>query len=140
MAVRGVSLTTRIFLGTAAVVAAVLGATLFVTARSAARTANAAVNRALEGTRAQVTTQLESRQRTLRGQAQTFVQGTAIRSFVEQRQFGNVADQATEAVQQTGATWVQVTDAIGVRLAKSDDPGAPADTLSGSALICGALE
>jgi len=41
------SLTTKIFLGTAAVVAPVLGATLAVTAQQASKTADAAVTKAL---------------------------------------------------------------------------------------------
>jgi serine/threonine-protein kinase len=137
---RGLSLTTKIFLSTAAVVAAVLGATLFVTARSANRTADASVNRALMTTREQVATQLVERAKSLRGSAEVFVQNPNFRSRIESKSLGDALDQAQEAREQTGADWVQITDDAGVRMAKSDEPTAKADTLSGSALIGKALE
>ena len=61
MTSRGLSLTTKIFLGTASVVAAVLGATLAVTAQQASRTADAAVTKALGDARAQINSQLDER-------------------------------------------------------------------------------
>jgi serine/threonine-protein kinase len=137
---RNLSLTTRIFLGTAAVVAAVLGVALFITGRSASRTADRSVNRALDATRGQIRSQLDERARTLAGQASIFVKDPKFRSLVEQKKLGDVLDQANEGAQRIGADWVQITDDAGVRLAKSDEPGAAADTLAGSALIGGALE
>jgi serine/threonine-protein kinase len=59
---------------------------------------------------------------------------------VESKKLGDVLDQAIEAKDRIGADWVQITDDAGVRLAKSDEPAAAADTLAGSALIGGALE
>ena len=140
MSARGLSLTTKIFLSTAAVVAAVLGATLLMTARSANRTADQSVNRALMTTREQVSTQLAERAKALQGSAETFVRNPTFRSLIEKRSLGDALDQALEATQQTGADWVQITDAEGVRMAKSDDPQAKADTLAGSALIRRALQ
>jgi serine/threonine-protein kinase len=137
---RGLSLTTKIFLGTAAVVATVLGITLVITSRSASQTADVAVNRALDATRGQITTQLDERARTLSGQASVFVKDPTFRSPVEQKKAGDVLDRAIEAKDRIGADWVQITDDAGVRLAKSDEPTAAADTLAGSALIGGALE
>ena len=55
------TLSLKIFLGTAFVVAAVLGTALVFTARSANRTANDAIQRALEGTRDQVQSALSDR-------------------------------------------------------------------------------
>ncbi|MFI5311108.1 MAG: protein kinase [Gemmatimonadales bacterium] len=140
MSARGLSLTTKIFLGTATVVAAVLGATLIVTANSADATAKATVDRALAATRSQVNTKLDERRNSLRGQAELFVKDPTIRSPVEQKNLSDVLDRSHEAQQRIVADWVQITDNAGVRMAKSDDPGAPADTLAGSALIGGALE
>jgi serine/threonine-protein kinase len=137
---RGLSLTTRIFLGTAAVVAAVLGATLAVTARSANATAEATVTKALADAREQINTQLDERRSALTGQAEVFVKNPDFRAIVEQKTLGDVLDQSQEAVTQIGATWVQITSDQGIRLAKSNEPGADTVDLSGSALIAGALE
>ena len=140
MTTRGFSLTTKIFLGTAFVVAAVLGATLAVTASSAATTADESVTNALAAARQQINTQLDERRSALTGQAEVFVKNPAFRAIVEQKKLGDVLDQAQEAVTQIGANWVQITSDKGIRLAKSDEPGADTVDLSGSPLISGALE
>jgi serine/threonine-protein kinase len=137
---RGLSLTTKIFLGTAFVVAAVLGATLIVTSAQASRTANESVNKALADARVQINSQLDERRSALTGQAEVFVKNPDFRSIVEQKKLGDVLDQSQEAVTQIGATWVQITSDKGIRLAKSNEAGADTIDLSGSALIGGALE
>ena len=134
------SLTTRIFLGTAVVVAAVLGATLAVTASSADKTANESVTKALGDARQQINSQLDERRSALTGQAEVFVKNPDFRSIVEQKKLADVLDQSQEAVTQIGATWVQITSDKGIRLAKSNEPGADTVDMSGSALIGGALE
>ncbi|HKG94887.1 MAG TPA: protein kinase [Gemmatimonadaceae bacterium] len=134
------SLTWKVFLGTALVVATVLGLTLALTSRSARRAADEAVGRGLVATREQVLTLLTAREGRLLDGARVFVQNPGFRSVVQLKGRANALDQATEAVQQTGASWVQIIDDAGVRLAKSNDPNAAADTLAGSALIGGALE
>ena len=140
MTSRGLSLTTKIFLGTAAVVAAVLGATLAVTAQQASKTADAAVTKTLGDARAQINSQLDERRSALTGQAEVFVKNPDFRSIVEQKKLGDVLDQSQEAVTQIGAKWVQITSDKGIRLAKSNEPGADTVDLSGSPLIGGALE
>src|SRR5579862_8646793 len=137
---RGLSLTTKIFLGTALVVAAVLGATLAVTARQASKTADDAVDKALADARGQINTQLDERRSALTGQAEVFVKNPDFRAIVEQKKLGDVLDQSQEAVTQIGANWVQIVSDKGIRLAKSNEPGADTVDLSGSALIGGALE
>ena len=134
------SLTWKIFLGTALVVAAVLGATLALTARKATQAADASVDNALKAAREQAATYLSARARALRGGADVFVQNPNFRSLVQEKKLGDVLDQSQEAASQLDADWVQITDADGVRLAKSNDPGAAADTLAGSPLIRAALE
>ena len=140
MSARGLSLTTRIFLGTGAVVAAVLGAMLLVIIRLENETAQGAVARALTATQAQVKTKLEERGNSLRARAEIFVKDPTFRAPIEQKKLTDVLDRAHEAQERIGADWVQITDDAGVRLAKSDEPGAAADSLAGSALIGGALE
>jgi serine/threonine-protein kinase len=140
VASRGLSLTTRIFLSTAAVVAAVLGVTLFFTSRQAERTADSTVNRALAQASDQIATQLDARRRALQGSADIFAKDPNFRSLVQSKtKLGDLLDQVIEAHERIGADWVQVTDAAGTLLAKSDDPGAEPSDLSGSALISGAL-
>ncbi|MGH7656368.1 MAG: protein kinase domain-containing protein [Gemmatimonadaceae bacterium] len=133
------SLTTKIFLGTAFVVAAVLGAMLAVTSQSAGKAAETTVRKALTDAREQINTQLDERRSALAGQAEVFVQNGNFRSLVQQKKPGDMLDQSHEAVTQIGANWVQITDASGIRLAKSNDPGADTVDLSESALIGGAL-
>ena len=134
------TLSIKIFLGTALVVGAVLSLALVLTKRSADRTARDAIQRALEGTRDQVQSMLANRDRTLLGGARVFAQNAPFRALVESRRTTDAYDQSLEAASQIPADWVQITDAEGIRLAKSDDPGAPADTLAASGLIGRALE
>jgi len=136
---RGLSLSTKIFVGTAAIVAAVLGAILVLTYRSANRAADQAVNRALSSTRELVGTKLSERGKSLQRNAESFADDQYFRGRVESKLANDILDQSHEAVNRLGVAWVQITDEIGVRVAKSDEPGAPADTLAGSALIGRAL-
>ncbi|MBI2407035.1 MAG: protein kinase [Gemmatimonadetes bacterium] len=134
------SLAWRIFLGIAAVVTAVLATTLALTAIEAGRTADVSVDRALRATREQALQLLTARASTLQGGAEVFVQNSSFRALLPKRDFGSMLDQSQEAARQLGALWTQIIDANGVRLAKSDDPGAAADTLTGSALVLSALQ
>jgi serine/threonine-protein kinase len=134
------TITRKIFLAIAAVVAVVLGATVIVSNRAAAGAADALVSETLAATRAQVRATLDARRTALRGGAAVFVQNPNFFAIVANKSGASLFDQSQEAVAQIGADWVQVTDEQGVRLARSDDPSAPADTLVRSALIRGALE
>ncbi len=97
MSARGLSLTTKIFLATAAVAAAVLGATLVVANMSARRTADQSVNKTLAATRDLVSTQLAARERMLRGSAEVFVQNSQFRFIIETKSAGDALDQAQGA-------------------------------------------
>jgi len=132
---RRFNLSAKIFIGTALVVSAVLGTSLFFTSRSANRAARASIERTLEATREQVQVLLAGRERTVLGGARVFVLNARFRSIVESKATGDALDQTIEAVEQTGADWVQFTDAEGVRLARSDNPGAAADSLAEASLI-----
>lgn len=136
-----ISLTWKIFLGGVVVVAAVSALTLAITARSAERAADVAVARGLAATRAHVRARFEGRERGLEASAQVFVRNPNFRALFEnpQTERATFLDQAGEAVEQVGASTVQITDAHGVRLARSDDPAAGPDTLARSALIARAL-
>jgi eukaryotic-like serine/threonine-protein kinase len=136
-----ISLAWKIFLGGGVVVAAVSALTLAITARSAERAADVAVARGLAGTRAHVRALFEGRERGLEASAQVFARNPNFRALFEnpQTERATFLDQAGEAVEQIGASTVQIIDAHGVRLARSDDPAAGADTLARSALIARAL-
>jgi serine/threonine-protein kinase len=134
-----VSLTTKIFLGTAFVVSAVLGAMLAVTAQSAGKAAEATVLKALADAREQINTQLDERRSALAGQAEVFVQNPHFRGLVQSKTLADALDQSQEAATQIGASWTQITDGSGIRLAKSNEAGADTVDLSESSLISGAL-
>jgi HAMP domain-containing protein len=136
-----ISLTWKIFLGGVVVVAAVSALTLVITARSAKRAADVAVARGLGATRAHVRALFEGRERGLEASAQVFARNPNFRALFEnpQTERATFLDQAGEAAEQIGASTVQITDARGVRLARSDDPAAGPDTLARSGLIARAL-
>lgn len=134
---RGLALT--IFLATALVVVVVIGGTLLVTARTARVAAEASVARVLGSAREAVIARLDGDGSSLRRAAGIFTANPQFRSLVRERDLASVLDQSLVAVGEVGASWVQVVDAEGIRLAKSDELGAPADTLSGSPTIARAL-
>ena len=136
---RGGSLFRRIFLTTAAVVAAVLAIVLGALSLSAESAADAAQARALQASRRHVAALLDGRERALASAALVYAQNPLFRGTVLARNQADLLDQAVEATQRTGATWVQIADSAGVRLAKSDEPAAPSVTLAGTALVGGAL-
>ena len=139
MARLGLSL--KIFLGTAAVVSGVLLATLVVTSASARRAAEAASARGLAETNARIVDQLQARQAALAGKLTVFAQNRDfMTAILKDTVGGDALDQAGVIVETTGARWVQITDARGVRLAKSDERAAERADLSRSPLIAGALE
>ncbi|MBX9928414.1 MAG: protein kinase, partial [Gemmatimonadaceae bacterium] len=124
----------------AGVVGAVLAIALVVTARKAAVTAEETVRTSLQSARTNVVSAFSARARSMRGAADVFVGNPVFRGLIGSApSLGDVLDQSIEAAERTGADWVQITDANGVRLAKSNEQTAPQDTLSGSALIGGAL-
>ena len=137
---RGFSLTLKIFLGTALLVVVIVGVTLAVTARVATVAADESVNRVLTSGREAVSTQLAARASAMQRAAEIFVINPQFRSRIESRLLTDALDQANVAAAMLGASWVQIVDAEGVRMAKSDEPGAPADTLASSPLIGAALE
>ncbi len=135
----GAGLTWRIFGATAAVVATVLAVALFVTTVAIGRAGDAVARDALDPTRRLVAARLEGRARGLAAGALVFAEGPHFRALLLGGRREDLLDQAAEAAARVGASWVQIADAAGVRLAKSDEPAAPALPLAGSALVAGAL-
>lgn len=136
----GLPLTWRVFLTVVAVVATVLVAALLLLGVAAARTADVTSARALDRTTRLIAMLLQGREHGLMRGAQVFVQNPSSWPLLMEQRPEDVLDLAVEAAQRTGASWVQITDDRGVRLAKSDEPTAPAISLSSSALIVGALD
>lgn len=137
---RGPSLSVKIFLGTALVVLVVLGVTLAVTARSATRAADESVNRILGAAREAVLAQLNGRAEGLVSATEVFAGNSNFRDIVRSRRLSDNLDQAMVAVERLGADWVQIVDAEGRRLAKTDEPDAPMVSLAGSPAVGAALE
>ena len=136
-----ISLTWKIFLGGVLVVAVVSAITLAISARLSERAADTAIARGLGATRAHVRAIFDGRERGLEASAQVFARNPNFRALFEnpQTERATFLEQAGEAAEQIGASIVQLTNAQGIRLARSDDPAAAADTLARSALISRAL-
>jgi serine/threonine-protein kinase len=140
---KGLGLSWKIFLATALLVATTLGTTLFVTSVQARRAAEVAVNRGLDQTRDIIEQQLRGQDQTLAGKASLFAdQATfrgAFRGALSKGDTTTVLDQANEAVERTGADWVQIVDNEGVLLARSNSSLRGEDR-SGSQLFSDPLE
>jgi len=134
------SLTTRIFLSSAGIVALVLVVTLAVLQRSAMRAAEASITRTLEGTTQRVEELVTAQREQLASRARVFADNPDYRAgFDHPQDAGDYFDYAFTAAQQVGAQWAQIIDTSGTRLARSDDRAAPLADLSSSPLVTAAL-
>jgi HAMP domain-containing protein len=134
------SLTTRIFVSSAGIVALILAITMAVLQRSAMRAAEASIMRGLDNTTERVGELVTAERAQLASRARVFAENPEYRARVEHsKDPGDQLDYAQTAAEQIGAQWAQLIDTSGVRLAKSDDPGASADDLSRSPLVSAAL-
>ena len=136
---RGSPLTWRIFVAVGSVVAAILAVTLVLVSLVAQRTADRAIDRALDRTAHLASVLLDARQHALTRAASVLIQNPDFRTTVVTGTPEDIFDRAIEAEQRIEATWVQIIDSTGLRLARSDDPTAPRVSLLASALIAGAL-
>ena len=134
------SLTTRIFLSSAGIVALILIVTLAVLQRSAMRAAEASITRTLEGTTQRVQELVTGQRAQLASRARVFADNPQYRASVEHPQDpGDYFTYSQEAAEQIGATWAQILDTTGTRLARSDDQTAGPENLSRSPLVSAAL-
>ncbi len=118
-------LSTKIFLSFAAVVTAVLAVTFYVTSRASRADAERAIQAGLAVTNQRIEEQLQARQKELqRGLTVFATNPIVVTTIVSDTSGADARDQAIQAADQAHAKWVQVIDAQGVRMAKSDDPGA----------------
>ncbi len=122
-----------------AVVTAALALSLTILTVIATRTATLASAQALDRAARLVTVLLDNREQSLARAADVFVQNPIFRSLVLSQNTDDLRDQAGEAADRIGATWIQIVSASGDRLARSDDLAAPRVSLMGSALIARAL-
>lgn len=133
-------LASRTFLYTAAIVCAVLAAVVIVASQDGRRAAEEVERRSLEQA-ADVTAQLlAGRGRSLAGGARVFVQGPYFRALVAAGRHDDIVDQAFEAADQLGASWVFIIDERGTLLAKSDEPAVRGTPMSNIPLVSRALE
>ncbi len=130
----------KIFLGTAGVVVVAMGVSMWMSYASAEKAARNAVDQSVSEAARTASTLLSGQQQTLMRGATTFSQSPVFRDLVLHAKPGTLIDQAREAADRAGASWVQITDSAGVRLARSDMPAAPPVSLAQSPLITGALE
>src|SRR5438046_2635573 len=136
------SLTTRIFLSSAGIVVLIMAITLAVTQRSARRAAARSMTRQLDGTVLRVRELVTSDRAQLASRARVYTESPDFRSGFDnpKNESGDFLDLSQTAAEQLGAQWTQFISRDGVRLAKSDDPSATSDTLTGSPLVRAALE
>ena len=135
------ALSTRIFLASALIVTTVLGVTLFFTYRKAQRSAQASVAARLDVARRRVDEMVKNEGAQLVGRLQGYAASPDFRSAVDApAESGDYLDRAQTAAEEVGAQWVQIVGRDGVRLAKSDDPSAPPDTLTSTPLVTEALD
>ena len=132
-------LTTRIFLSSAGTVLVVLGITLALTQMSAQKAAQTSITRQLDAAVERVQELVTSERAQLAGRTRAYADNPLYRANIESRD-PEYFDYAVVAAEQTAARWVQLISREGVRLAKSDDPGARPDTLLQSPLIRRALD
>jgi serine/threonine-protein kinase len=149
--VGGLSLTTKIFLAVAGTVVLVLAGTLLVGGASSQRAAQHSVDAALHQTAELITTQLETDARNMSARARIFFTNPNLRADFEQIgvdsvpgkaapvDTGNFLDLTNTVVEETEADWAQFNDRHGIRLARSDQPGAAPVDESDWEIITGAL-
>ena len=148
---RGLSLTAKIFLAVAGTVLLVLVGTLVVGGASSQRAAQRSLDAALHQTADLITSQLEADALNDQAKARIFFTNPNFRADFELVgadnpaakaavvDSGNFLDLTNTVVEETGASWVQLTDRNGIRLARSDQPGAPTVDQSDWELIARAL-
>jgi eukaryotic-like serine/threonine-protein kinase len=113
-------LTAKIFLASALLVVAVLGITFGVTSIQANRTADESIHRALLATRRAVDDYLAARTRTL-GRASTVATDVPqYRQRLTQGDRAEALDQADDVRDLIGASWVLVTNSVGILIARTD--------------------
>ena len=148
---RGLSLSAKIFLAVAGTVLLVLVGTLLVGGASSQRAAQGSLDAALHQTADLITSQLQADASDMQDKARIFFTNPNFRADIElvgvesvagkaaAVDSGNFLDLTNTVAEETGASWVQLTDRDGVRLARSDQPGAPTVDLSDWKLIADAL-
>jgi hypothetical protein len=134
----------KIFLGNAVVVVVALGAALLVTRNRVEHAADAAATRALQSTQSAINDALEGRSHTLARLTGALVQVPAyvsrIGEAIRRDDRANLLDQADELRAQTGASWVLITDPMGILKAWTADHNVFGEDFSGGALIGQSLE
>jgi HAMP domain-containing protein/predicted Ser/Thr protein kinase len=144
----GLSLTAKIFMAVAGTVLLVLVGTLLVGGASSQRAAKASLDAALHQTADLITTQLEADEENMSAKAKIYFSNPAVRADIEKLaegapkdtvDFADLLDLSQQVDTATGASWVQLTDANGTRIARSDQPSAQPVDLSESPLIAAAL-
>jgi serine/threonine-protein kinase len=151
MRIQGLSLRTRIFLSVAGTVLLVLLGTLFVGGKASQASAQKTVDDGLAQTAALISELIRADENNLAAKGRIFFSNPDLRSVIGMTgvdtvlpgvapiDSGNFLDMALTMVEETGASWIQLTDRNGVLLARSDKPGAASVDLSESPLILRAL-
>ncbi len=140
VAPRRFGLTLRIFLATALVVALALGGALVLTSLRARQTANATLERQLGSAGEVVRSFLEAEQAKLASGLAAAVQNPNYVSNLSSGQPGAFIDQAGTFREQLGADYIHITDAQGIRRARTDRTSQDTADISASPLVEAGLD
>ncbi len=141
----------KIFGAIAGTVGLVLAITLIVGGVKSRTAAETSLHQGLAQTAKLITDLIKADEENLVAKARIYVANPSIASVVEQTGLdsvpngaaptdsGNFLDLAQTMAKEVGASWVQIIDRNGIRLARSDQQGAPTVDLSESPLVAKAL-
>jgi HAMP domain-containing protein/predicted Ser/Thr protein kinase len=135
----------------AGTVVLVLAGTLIVGGVQSRKAAETSLGQGLHQTADLITELIKGDENNLAAKARIYVSNPDVRASIERTgvdsqpkgaaplDSGDFLDAATGIAKETGASWVQITDRNGIRLARSDQPGASPADLSESPLVAKAL-
>ena len=141
----------KIFGAVAGTVGLVLAITLVVGGCKSKEAAETSLHQGLHQTAKLITDLIKADEDNLAAKAKIYVSNPSIASVIERTgvdsqpkgaaplDSGDFLDAATGIAKETGASWVQITDRNGYRLARSDQPDAAPTDLSESPLVAKAL-
>jgi serine/threonine-protein kinase len=141
----------KIFLAVAGTVGLVLAITLVVGGFKSLTAAETSLHQGLGETAKLITDLIKADEDNLAAKAKIYVANPSIASVIEQTGLdslpkgatpidsGNFLDLAQTMAKEVGASWVQIIDRNGIRLARSDQQGAATVDLSESPLVAKAL-
>src|SRR5688572_17658263 len=134
----------KVFVATALVVVVALGGALFLTKGKADAAADQSIRRALGATQSNIQAVLDGRYSELSKEMQIIAKQSqyvaSIQASLQTGERNNLLDRAKAFRDETGASWVLVTDANGILRVSTLDPALEGDSLGEGSLVGLALQ